>query len=784
MDERFPPPQAPQRTDILYEVRYFSNNHEGGPYTQTLPKPIEEYEKPVSTAEEPSVMRVIYNRGTSFDNKDKIAAAAMAAGSPSVSPMERAASENTSTRQGLRDRASKGPPADAIVLPPSNKRNMTLLEILSPPVQEVIRNAVDYYPDLPDVHQPLKLCWPWPALGHCDETLKEYQKDFEQRQCLEKSCAGRYLHRHIGVVRDYFREAHGDALVQEVERNTRGVATFNFLWYLLRPGEDVLYDRHDINEYEPYVIRSVEWVAAEGSIVSYSITLWHMDSNSYDMGPAVCSLELHKFSGEKPITSLLLFPFKYLEKDKYGRSQDEARREMEKRGELFFKLRRKGCWDFRGWSMTFPRRPFEGLVMVDPIQYQNDMGTEKVILDTNFEAEDRGTRAFDGCCKECQAILDARQKKFRFAGYSKINPLKVESLTPHQYFLCATTVEAFFIKHREWRLLHVSGFKPMATDKKMLDTLVLEPHIKNMINGLTRKYLEGLRADEDLEENIQGFKISDVSALSENHHWSADFVKGKGEGLIFLLHGKPGVGKTYTAECIAADANRPLLTLTSADIGTNSHIVEQNLMRWFKLATSWKAIMLIDEADIYMEHRKVQDLERNNLVASFLRAMEYYKGILFLTTNRVGTFDEAFLSRINLTIYYPPFSAKDREAVWESFFSKLERERDDKMRIQQSTRDYVAEATEILDLKWNGREIRNAFQTAVALAEVEGDTDQRGRILIKKEHIRATVDMARAFKKYMKDLNRKDDDAMATARGNRFDSIYYEKSPQPETPIK
>lgn len=93
----------------------------------------------------------------------------------------------------------------------------------------------------------------------------------------------------------------------------------------------------------------------------------------------------------------------------------------------------------------------------------------------------------------------------------------------------------------------MSGFKPMSSNKQMLDTLVLEPHIKNMINGLTKKYLEGIRSDEDLEENIQGFKINDVSSLGENRYWSADFVKGKGEGLIFLLHGKPGVGKTYTA---------------------------------------------------------------------------------------------------------------------------------------------------------------------------------------------------------------------------------------------
>lgn len=357
-------PPMRSRADILYEVRYFSNNHEEEPYTRALPKPIEEYEKPLSSSEEPSVMRVIYNRGTVFENKDKIAAAAIATGPSSVSPMERSTSVKPSACQELR-RPTKYASADQLVLPPSNKRNMTLIEILSPAVQEVIRNSLDYYPDLPDVHQPLKLCWPWPVLGHCDEGLKDYQSDFEKRQCYDMNCAGRYLHRHIGIVRDYFRETHGEALAQELERHTRGMATFGLLWYLLRPGEDVLYDRHDINEYEPYVIRNVEWVAAEGTIVSYSITLWHMDSNSYDMGPAMCTTDMPKYAGEKPITSLRIFPFRFLEKDKQGRSQDESRREMEKRGELFFKLRRKGCWDFRGWSMTFPRRP------VSPVCFQH-----------------------------------------------------------------------------------------------------------------------------------------------------------------------------------------------------------------------------------------------------------------------------------------------------------------------------------------------------------------------------------------------------------------------------
>ena len=95
--------------------------------------------------------------------------------------------------------------------------------------------------------------------------------------------------------------------------------------------------------------------------------------------------------------------------------------------------------------------------------------------------------------------------------------------------------------------LEISGVKPVNFDKKMLDTLVLEPHIKKMIQSLTATYVKGLKADEALQMSLNhGRELVDVGDLKESS-WSADFIKGKGEGLIFLLHGKPGVGKTYTA---------------------------------------------------------------------------------------------------------------------------------------------------------------------------------------------------------------------------------------------
>jgi SpoVK/Ycf46/Vps4 family AAA+-type ATPase len=309
-------------------------------------------------------------------------------------------------------------------------------------------------------------------------------------------------------------------------------------------------------------------------------------------------------------------------------------------------------------------------------------------------SDDVGERTIGGnpnCfCKRCTK-LNSVKKKSKFADYARINPMTTKELTPHQYFLCDRSVHAFIMKVRAWHTLDVGCFSEPKFDTDLVDSLVLQEDTRNLIKSLSKKY-----AREEMKEEV-----------SPTDQWSADFVQGKGEGMIFLLHGKPGVGKTYTAECIAEYTRRPLLSLTCTDIGTNPLQIESKLTYWFKLAKHWGAILLIDEADIYMEQRITRDLERNNLVAGFLRAMEYYQGILFLTTNRVGTFDDAFISRIHVSIHYPEFTEPDRMEVWQSFIKKLERDKGDKIFVADSVRKYISSAKELRAVKWNGREIRN-----------------------------------------------------------------------------
>ena len=94
-----------------------------------------------------------------------------------------------------------------------------------------------------------------------------------------------------------------------------------------------------------------------------------------------------------------------------------------------------------------------------------------------------------------------------------------------------------------------------------------------------------------------------------------DLVRGKGQGLIILLHGPPGSGKTSTAETIAAYTRRPLYAITCGDIGMTPEIVEKNLLEHTRRADKWGCVLLLDEADVFLVQRDWNNLKRNALVS-------------------------------------------------------------------------------------------------------------------------------------------------------------------------
>jgi hypothetical protein len=145
-----------------------------------------------------------------------------------------------------------------------------------------------------------------------------------------------------------------------------------------------------------------------------------------------------------------------------------------------------------------------------------------------------------------------------------------------------------------------------------------------------------------------------------------DLFKGRHGGMILLANGPQGVGKTLTAEVFAEHTRRPLYVLEMGELGTNLADVEKSLQRVFARAARWDAVLLFDEADVFLARRAEADLERSAIVGVFLRLLDRYEGMFFLTTNRAEVIDPAFRSRITLKLDYPQLSPGARLTVWEN----------------------------------------------------------------------------------------------------------------------
>lgn len=86
--------------------------------------------------------------------------------------------------------------------------------------------------------------------------------------------------------------------------------------------------------------------------------------------------------------------------------------------------------------------------------------------------------------------------------------------------------------------------------------------------------------------------------------------------------------------------------------------------------------------------------------------MEYYRGILFLTTNRVGLIDDAIMSRVHLVVKYETLKVPAQTRIWKLSVQKLTEDRADFM-VDRRAMIYVQKFFESTEVSWNGREIRN-----------------------------------------------------------------------------
>lgn len=182
---------------------------------------------------------------------------------------------------------------------------------------------------------------------------------------------------------------------------------------------------------------------------------------------------------------------------------------------------------------------------------------------------------------------------------------------------------------------------------------------------------------------------------------------------------------TQADQAVSERARVPLYSISAGTLGTNPKDVETALEHALDLCSNWNAMLLLDEADVFLGARTNDGLTRNELVSIFLTKLEYYQGILFLTTNRIASIDHAFQSRVDLFLPYRNLDTAARRQVWANFVNHLGPERFD---MTETEIDSLAE------LKLNGREIKNLIKTAQLLSFRSGGkvTAERLRVLAEK----------------------------------------------------
>jgi SpoVK/Ycf46/Vps4 family AAA+-type ATPase len=326
------------------------------------------------------------------------------------------------------------------------------------------------------------------------------------------------------------------------------------------------------------------------------------------------------------------------------------------------------------------------------------------------------------------------EKSEKHQNYFSYDAMACEESPEAQFLLCLpATIYGFNMQEKSWTNLLVSNIEPMKWDKESFKSLAVDTETKEIITALVTNKIA---ADE-----------------------ATDVISGKGNGLIVLLHGGPGTGKTLTAESVAELAERPLYRVTCGDIGTTAEEVEKYLKSVLELGKIWNCVVLLDEAEVFLQERSLNDLQRNALVSVFLRVLEYYDGILILTSNRVGTFDEAFKSRIQLALHYEPLKEAQRRKIWENFLTHLEKFESTEAQVDlASLRENLVQ---LARFKLNGRQIRNVITTARQMA-------LHKRQAVNFTAIKHVIQVSTKFDQYLKKLNEDlDDEEIAREDGRR-----------------
>lgn len=523
----------------------------------------------------------------------------------------------------------------------------TCLYVNPQPLRQLLNDVIGNYPSDPIDVDDVQISSPYHPLFHYRKQLEEVgTKRFEEDGDTQSQEHLRLLLEWVKSTFELEIAAHDRCMSSD----SKAIA-YDKLWTLYVPGS-VVYTKA-LKQHRAFKVVDYWYDSDDDDNPCFNISANFADYDGDSFGYRRINLGIPKYTGVREISLQEVRPFQFVD------DADEIRERLLARGKRFEELAAgQHFMQYRGIALK--RNP------QCPSKYLRFDASGRAMID----------------CKTYHR-LDANDTIWVSSfGKGHVNG----KMTEEDLLLTNSVVRGYSLAAKKFLEFSLDNLSPIEWNTRCFDELVLESSTKKTVQALVSTH-----SQRKLEGVEDGFD---------------DIVKGKGQGLVCVLHGPPGVGKTLTAECVAEYVQRPLFMVSSGDLGVSSEQLDSQLTEIMDMTSTWRAVLLIDEADVFLEQRALHDLHRNAMVSVFLRVLEYYAGILFLTTNRVSTFDDAFKSRIHIPIRYTDLDVASRLKIWRSFCSKVPGGVD----ISDAQYETLAEH----DL--NGRQIKNVIKAAESLA--------------------------------------------------------------------
>ncbi|THH01618.1 hypothetical protein EW026_g1115 [Hermanssonia centrifuga] len=488
--------------------------------------------------------------------------------------------------------------------------------------------------------------------------FKEYRSSLSKSSDADPELAEIKLHLDFFI--DFMELEYQDQLrvLRSLQQEQR--VSFRLLWGIFVPGT-LLLSNCEVSG-EPIALRLVR-VDTEDATVDksphYSLLCEYIDFSEGIPALAVLTREIPEFPGDMLLADFGIRPM-YVEKN-----AQELRDTLIERGRRYWSL-----------SKTWRHMQYSAIAWLKDDQGQRKTAVKsRIVLDRDLydSYADHASPTIEQSTLAGQILVKRLTRKER---------VQNAELLLDDVMLIPVLLYGFSLSDRQWLQFDVNHVQEVTWNPESFRHLELADETKDLVKSLIHSHILRSAAFDD-------------------------FVVGKGTGLILNLHGPPGVGKSLTAEAMCEVVTSPLYMVGAGDLGTTASELDRALNKIFRIATAWKAVVLIDEADVFLEERARDDLKRNAMVAVFLRQLEYFPGILILTTNRLESFDDAIKSRIHLSLTFEHLTPNTREKLWRAFLRKagLTDNQISNMNMER-----------MFQLPLNGREIKNIVQTAATFA--------------------------------------------------------------------